>query len=142
MLAVLGLLLVTTSAPETWVRTVAEGADSPIREPIEVVVRSQPEWQALWSRLSPGHEPPTVDFSSEMLVGIIAARWSTGLRLEVLRVSREDGAVVIRYRVVGTAVGHQLGDAQTHPYQIIAIPRDRRRVRFLEVLGPPADRKD
>jgi hypothetical protein len=142
MLAALGLLLVTASAPETSVRSVAESADSPVREPMEIVVRSQAAWQAVWWRLSPGSEAPSVDFSSEMLVGIVASRWSTGLRLEVLRVSHEGGAVVIRYRVSRSTVAHQRDDAQTHPYQVVAIPRDRRRVRFLEVLEPPVSLKD
>jgi hypothetical protein len=140
MLPIMVLCLVTATAPQSQLRTVAEGADSSVPERLETVVRSQAEWQALWSRLSPGREPPTVDFSSEMLVGIVAPGWSTGLRLEVLSVSNEDGAIVIRYRVVRPTNAGQLDDAHTHPYQVVAIPRIRRRVRFLEVLDGPASR--
>jgi hypothetical protein len=141
MLAVMGLCLFTATASQVQLRTVVEGADSPILERLEIVVRSQQEWQALWSRLSPGRELPTVDFLSDMLVGIVAPGSSTELRLEVLSISHEDGALVVRYRVGRRPNAGQLDGAHTHPYQVVAIPKTRRRVRFLEVLDAPTGRK-
>jgi hypothetical protein len=70
----LTLALTLGAAPATLMRTVAEGSDSPIRERLEVVIRTPTEWQALSNRFAP---PPGAsrtsapfDFAHEMAIGV------------------------------------------------------------------------
>lgn len=71
--------LLPTIAPTTLMRTVAEGADSPIHERTDVVVKTPNEWKALLTRFAPARTPEPVDFEREMIVGVfVGPRPSTG----------------------------------------------------------------
>lgn len=138
------LLLALALAPEpaTLVHLLAEGGDSPIRERLEVVVRTPNEWRVLSDRFAPGKSPAAVDFSSDMVVAIFVGpgRFS-GYRVEILSVVRDGGNIVVRYRrrmLDGLRASTPVNGA---PYQIVAVPRDRRSVKFVEVrdLGNSAD---
>jgi hypothetical protein len=153
----LTLALTLGAAPATLMRTVAEGGDSRIRERLEVVIRTPAEWQALSNRLAPPPQrgcragdpgaPGTVapiDFAHEMAVGVfVGPLHSSGARVDVFSVVRENGAIVVRYRVHRLPQSSPVAQIETGPYQIIAVPRDRRRVRFIEVidLASAADRR-
>ena len=118
-------------APATLVRTVAEGTDSPIQERLEIVVRTSDEWRTLWNRFAPGRALPAVDFAQEMIVGVfLDRRPREGCVVEVVSVAREDANIVVRYRE--HLPGRQSPPGATAPYLLVAIPRDRRPVRFIQ----------
>ena len=141
IVAWLVLALALQVQPATLVRLLAEGADSPIRERLEVVIRTPNEWRALSDRFAPGKSPATVDFSSEMAVAIFVGpgRFS-GYRVEILSVVRDGGNIIVRYRRGMRDAPRASASVQGAPYQVVAIPRDRRGVKFIEVreLGTPA----
>ena len=131
--------LLPTIAPTTLMRTVAEGADSPIHERTDVVVKTPDEWKALLTRFAPARTPEPVDFEREMIVGVFAGpRPSTGYRAEVFSVAREGGTIVVLYRVLTPTKDTVRQPISTAPYHLVAVPCDRRRVKFAEVrdLGP------
>jgi hypothetical protein len=140
MVAYLILALAFAVEPATLIRAVAEGGDSPIRERLEVVIRTPDEWRALSNRFAPGKLPHAVNFAHEMAVGIFTApgRFS-GYRVEIISVAREGGAIVVRYQRRIAREGAGSLAVNSAPYQIVAVPRDRRRVKFIEVreLGRP-----
>jgi hypothetical protein len=128
---VLPFLLIASFAPATLVRTVAEGTDSPIREHLEIVVRTSDEWRTLWSRFAPGRAQPTVDFTQDMVVGVFLGQGPReGSVVEVVSVARENANIVVRYRE--HPPGRQSRPGATAPYLLVAIPRDRRPVRFIQ----------
>jgi hypothetical protein len=144
----LTLALTLGAAPATLMRTVAEGGDSRIRERLEVVIRTPAEWEALSNRLAPPPGAPRtfepIDFAHEMAVAMfVGPLHSSGARVDVFSVALENGAIVVRYRVHRPSQSGPGAQIETAPYQIVAIPRDRRRVRFIEVidLTSAADRR-
>jgi hypothetical protein len=135
------LSLALVSAPATLTRIVGEGADSAIRQRLEVVIRTTVEWEALWGRLASGKSPEPVDFSHEMVVGVFAgSRSSSGSRVEIVSVAREHGDIVVRYREHRPAGSASNPPLEMAPYQLVAIPRDRRHVKFLKTVDLPAGR--
>jgi hypothetical protein len=137
------LALILEIAPATLMRTVAEGIDSPVRERLEVVIKTPGEWQALSNRVAPGRTVQPIDFTQEMAVAVfVGPLHSSGARVDVFSVAREHGVIVVRYRVHRPSPHSPVAPIETAPYQILAIPRDRRPVRFIEEvdLTSPADR--
>ena len=137
------LALTLEIAPATLMRTVAEGSDSPIRERLESVIRTPVEWKALWTRLASDSAVQAIDFAHEMAVAVfVGPLHARGARVDIFSVAREDGVIVVRYRVHRPPQSPPAAQIDTAPYQIIAVPRDRRHVRFIEEvdLTSPADR--
>jgi hypothetical protein len=144
----LTLALTLGAAPATLMRTVAEGSDSPIRERLEVVIRTPAEWEALSNRLAPPLQrggrvgdpgaPPAsapIDFAHEMAVGVfVGPHHSANDRVDVFSVARDNGAIVVRYRVHRLSQSGAALQIDSAPYQVVAVPRDYRRVRFIEVI--------
>jgi hypothetical protein len=122
-------------------RIVGEGADSAIHQRLEVVIRTPVEWEALWGRMASGKPPEPVDFAHEMVVAVFAgSRSSSGDRVEVFSVAREHGDIVVRYREHRPTGSTRTAPIETAPYQLVAIPRDQRHVRFFETVDSPASR--
>jgi len=135
------LALVLAAEPATSVRLLAEDGDSPIRERLEAVIRTPNEWRLLSDRFAPGKPLRAVDFSSEMAVAIFVGpgRFS-GYRVQILSVAREGGNIVVRYRRRPPGDTRVPALVNGAPYQILAVPRDRRIVKFVEIrdLGSSA----
>jgi hypothetical protein len=127
------LALTLEIAPATLMRTVAEGSDSPIRERLEAVIRTPAEWKALWNRLASNSTVQVIDFAQEMAVAVfVGPLHAPGARVDVFSVARENGVIVVRYRVHRPPPSTPVAQIDTAPYQIVAVPRDRRHVRFIE----------
>src|SRR5580704_16277870 len=94
------LALTLEIAPATLMRTVAEGSDSPIRERLEVVIRTPFEWKALSNRLASESTIQAIDFAHEMAVAVfVGPLHAPGARVDIFSVAREDGVIVVKYRV-------------------------------------------
>jgi len=127
------LALTLEIAPATLLRTVAEGGDSPIRERLESVIRTPIEWKALSNRLASDSTAQAIDFAHEMAVAVFAGPLQApGARVDIFSVAREDGVIVVRYRVHRPPPGTPVAQIDAAPFQILAVPRDRRHVRFIE----------
>jgi hypothetical protein len=94
------LALTIEIAPATLMRTVADGSGSPIRERLEVVIRTPVEWKALSNRLDSESTVRAIDFAHEMAVAVfVGPLHAPGARVDIFSVARENGAIVVRYRV-------------------------------------------
>jgi len=141
LIAVLIVLVVTagaaqTSGPVTF-RTVARGTDSKIDRHYGLVAHSGGTWHLIWFRHQGAGDPPEIDFRHEMVVAVFAGRRPTSeYALEILGVTREEGSLVVRYRVQVDAA-KAMPPLATAPFHIIAVPAERAPVKFIEV---PAQR--
>jgi len=109
---------------------------SGLRDPVNLAIRSEREWLAMWRRITASHgDPPPrpeVDFSHEMLLlAAMGAQPSGGYRIRIERVL-DDGAE-LEAHVVQTSPGPRCGAiaAITHPVDVIRIAASPKPVRWL-----------
>jgi PrcB C-terminal len=108
--------------------TLAKGLASGVDQPTQVVVRSQNDWAALWSRhmrtqIAPP-PPPAVDFSRDMVVALFLGERPTGdYAIEVTQVERTDTGLAIRYRTTRPDPAAMQTQALTQPFHLIKLPR-------------------
>lgn len=129
-----GLLLVALlqgAAAAVAPRVLDSGDQSNMDDGRQIVVRTAAELNTLWRLHAPDRPQPSVNFSTEMVVGVfIGSRPTAGFAAEILGVEARGGATVVRYRQ--TAPGRDAITAQviTSAYQLVAVPRRTGEVRF------------
>ena len=123
----------TASIPAT---VLARGSDSGYgRERLEVIVRDEAAWKALWAKVHANVDPPpalpSVDFAKDTVIAVfLGERKSGGYAVEVASVERAgDGALVV-VREKGPKPGAITAAMITSPYQIVSIPRVPGEIRF------------
>ncbi|MGI5862288.1 MAG: protease complex subunit PrcB family protein [Myxococcales bacterium] len=96
-----------------------------------LVVRTRPEWDALWS--APHGQPaPQLDFSEQMVLAAFAGRKPTaGYSIRVERVARAGAEQIVEVVESSPAPGCQLAEAPTYPFHLVAVPRWEGTVRFV-----------
>jgi hypothetical protein len=127
------LLAALLQAPPP-VRTLAKGPMSDIDTARQIAVRSDAEWVALWKTHGGSGDPPTVDFSREMVVGVfLGSRSTAGYGVEIVRAIAAPSALIVEY--VETTPPRDALTAQviTSPYHLAAIPRHDGEVSFRRV---------
>jgi hypothetical protein len=114
---------------DTSFQTVVKGSRSGVREPLQIVIRSQAEWDALWKRhvaieTNPP-PPPAIDFNKQIVIGVFLGEKPTGgYDVEIIRTEQSDGALVIHYREKSRLPGSIVIQALTQPFHIIQVVRD------------------
>ena len=122
--------------------TLAKGLASGVDQPAQIVVRSQNDWAALWSRhmgtRTAPPPPPSVDFSRDMVVALFMGERPTGgYAIEVTRIERTDAGLSIRYRATRPDPADMHAQALTQPFHLIKLPRIDGPVTFvLESASP------
>ena len=132
MLVIVLAALLQSTPPN--VRTVAKGPLSAINQPRQVAVRSATEWGALWKEHGDNAPLPVIDFSREMVVGVLLGRRPTaGYGIEIVRTIGNGGALVVEY--VESAPSRDAITAQilTAPYHFAAVPKFDGAVSFKKV---------
>jgi hypothetical protein len=120
-------------------RTIAKGTDSKVRTHHELVARTAGSWHVIWYEHAGTHDPPDVDFRRELIVAVFAGRRPAGDSLEIISVTREGSAVVVRYREQAVLGVRAIGaPATVTPFQIIAIPGNPATVKFMALRAPSA----
>src|SRR5215510_16298514 len=116
--------------------TLAKGLASGVAQPTQLVVRSQNDWAALWSRhmrtqvASP--PPPSVDFSHDMVVALFMGERPTGgYAIEVTRIERTDSGLSVHYRTRQPDPAAMQAQALTQPFHLVALPRTDGPVTFV-----------
>jgi hypothetical protein len=110
-------------------QTVVKGSRSGIREPLQIVIRSQTEWDALWKKhvsieMNPP-PPPAIDFNKQIVIGVFLGEKPTGgYDVEIIRAEQTDGALVIHYREKNPPPGGIVIQSLTQPFHIIRVARD------------------
>ena len=114
------------------IRTVDKGTQSEVSEPKNVVVRTEDEWTRLWHAHAPNREPPAVDFSREMVVGVfLGTKTTAGYDVQIVKMLGN----VVQYRVSTPPRDAITAQVLTMPYHLVAVPRRPGDVQFLLLLG-------
>jgi hypothetical protein len=120
--------------------TIQKGNFSGIREPLQVVVRTQDEWNNLWKRhasiQSPPSPLPVVNFTTEMVVGIFAGEKTTGgYEAEITSAELKDSSLYVYYVEKSSTPGGMAIQALTQPFHLAKLPRYELPIVF--VKGSP-----
>jgi hypothetical protein len=120
-----------TPAESVPFKKLDRGQQSFIEESREVVVRSAAEWAALWKQHAPDQQPPAVDFTRSMVVGVfLGSRPTGGHSVEITRVDREGSDLVVTYRERQPGSADIVTQVITMPYELVTIDRFDGKVRF------------
>jgi hypothetical protein len=105
---------------------------SSVDEPLEVVVRTQREWESLWQRLGSGEPRPPMDFGKKMIVGVfLGSRPTAGYRVDIVEVASQGDAVVVRYTERKPAPGRMVAQIVTAPFHLVSCDRRGGAVKFV-----------
>ena len=129
----------TAHAPQTIpFRVIAQGTESKIDGPHELVARTHGTWQLIWTEHAGDSPLPTVDWDREMVVAVfVGPRPTNGYAVEIIDITRRAHDLVVRYREHLPTDQAALSRGGTSPYEIVAVPRDSSYVRFTELRGSP-----
>ncbi len=124
-----------SSATHVGARVVASGSQTGIRGERDFVVRNSDEWTALWrehgSFQIPPPAQPDVDWTTSMVIGVVAGRRPTpGYELSLTRLERRSShlrAVITETKPVGAAQAAVL----TTPFLFVAVPKSDEPVEFV-----------
>jgi hypothetical protein len=115
-------------------RVLDKGDQSNVDHARQAVARTAAEWSALWQQHSPDRPRPTVDFASDMIVGVfLGSRPSAGFTIAIVSARDEHGTVVVRYRETSPPPGAIAAQVITSAYCIAALARRDGEVRFERV---------
>lgn len=132
MLSALMLIAAAAVRAGDWDRL--SGQESGIKRPMTVVVKSQQELQDLWKRHAVGALAiPTVDFRTEMLVGVFLGEKTTaGYKVDlVLQKDPLDPArLVVYYREVPPRAADFQAQVICRPYELRKVPKTYTAVDF------------
>jgi hypothetical protein len=117
--------------------TIQKGNFSGIREPLQVTVRTQNEWEDLWKRhtsiQSPPSSLPSVNFTTEMVVGLFAGEKTTGgYDVELTRAELKDSTLYVYYVERNPASGGMAIQALTQPFNLAKLARHDGAVVFVK----------
>ena len=120
----------TVSLAQTVVAytTVDQGRYSGVRESLQVVIRGEQEWAALWSRHASGRRPapspPLIDFSAEMVVGLFLGQKSTGgYSVEITRAEVDGSNLRFYYRESKPPPGAIVPQVLSQPYHLVRLSK-------------------
>ncbi|MFQ5739143.1 MAG: HEAT repeat domain-containing protein [Acidobacteriota bacterium] len=113
--------------------TVEMGTDSGFDEPGQFVVTRSESWQRLWSRHRPSTTAPSIDFSSQQVIGVFLGRGvpeATALEVE----SIEEKPDFLRVRVVVTSSDPSQASVRRSflsPYHILMLAKKKLAVHIV-----------
>ena len=121
--------------------TIAQGPESGIRIPTNVVVRTEADWRALWRKHMTGLPqaqtvPPRVDFFQDMVIAVFAGEVPLGSRFGILRVTAQQGRLIVLIRQLGSPGPEPGGGPPITPFHIIRVARSLLPVVFVRPKLP------
>jgi hypothetical protein len=107
-------------------QTVAKGSLSGVREPSQVIIRSQAKWLALWHRhtlVDTNPAPaPVINFDKEIVAAVFLGEKPTGgYSVEIIRAEQMNGSLLIEYREKSPPPSSMTIQALTQPFHIIRL---------------------
>lgn len=131
--ALLILALAQAGAQPGPLRVIAQGQQSEVQEPRQVVVTSREAWAALWQQHGAQLPVPAVDFTRESIVAVfLGTRPSGGYGVDIVAV-RTGAAPVVEYRERRPGPDMMTTQALTFPFSIVAVPVLAGTPRFVQV---------
>ncbi len=111
--------------------TIARGQQSRIEEPRQVVVRTTAQWTTLWKEHTGTPNPPAVDFSRSMVIGVFAgSRPTAGYAVEIVAIEKQGAGLVVTYREHAPARDEIVAQVLTSPFDIVRTESDGGPIRF------------
>ncbi|MGH9256793.1 MAG: protease complex subunit PrcB family protein [Vicinamibacterales bacterium] len=116
--------------------TLAQGTQSNIGQPRQVVVRTVEEWRVLWAAHSLQPAPP-VDFLRSVVVGVfLGSRPTAGFRVEITGATAQDGQAVVRFVEHRPAPDAILAQIITTPFHLVVLPASLRAITLQQSESP------
>jgi hypothetical protein len=113
-------------------KTLDRGVQSNIESRREVVVRTADEWTAFWKEHAINAQPPAVDFTQSMVVGIfLGYRPTGGHSVEITRIERKGDELVVAFRERKPGKSDIVTQVITMPYHLVTVERFDGPVRFV-----------
>ena len=114
------------SAERVSFKTIAKGLRSGIREPSQIAIRSQTEWQKLWrqhSSVSTAPAPlPTVDFDKEIVAAVfLGEKPSGGYGIEISSAEVVGSSLTVFVKETSPKPGAIVTQAINQPFHIVRI---------------------
>jgi hypothetical protein len=129
---VLSLLMLLQ--PVTPMTTIAKGAMSNMDAARQVVVHNDAEWSRLWTQHDPDRPRPSVDFSSQMVVGVfMGSRTTAGFSVAIVSVNDANGVLTVQYRETIPAGAAITAQVITSPFHLVAVPKTASEVKFAKL---------
>jgi len=126
------VLMCALSEPGLPMTTVAQGTMSSIDQPLQVVIRTQAEWQALWKRHGAGQPAPAVDFRGAMVVGVfLGSRPTAGYKVDIVEVRKTPDGLVVEYREGQPPPDRMVAQVITAPFHLVSCDRQDGAVKFV-----------
>ena len=115
-------------------RTIDKGDQSNVDEARQVVVRTQAEWDKLWTTHGGDRKKPAIDFSKDMVVGVfMGTRPSAGYTTTIVSTVSKDGKTIVRYEEKMPPKGTLTAQILTSPYHLVTLPKMAGQVAFERV---------
>ena len=108
--------------------SIARGTGSGVGEVREIVVDSEPDWQALWRHHVPGTLPPSVDFATEVVVGVLAGE--RGYEVDIVAIERHSTETTVVYRVTDPPKDASVAEMLTARFHLARLSRQGLPIRF------------
>lgn len=143
-LVIIAATAVSAVSAADALRSLGMGQQSGVQKPERVVVRSQPEWEALWKRSAPSKSQagaaPKVDWSKEMvLAAFLGSRSTGGYGVQIVEARQVNGKLEVRAEERRPQPGGFVTQAFTAPFHIVAVPKSALPVVW-KTAAPPAKR--
>lgn len=112
--------------------SISQGTTSGVVDPLEIVIESEKEWQKLWERHAPpGSSAPSVDFATQVVVGIFAGeRPTAGYQVQIVNVELERTRINVTYEVKTPQKDALVAQILTQPFHLIRLPRLNLPIQF------------
>jgi len=133
-LAVSALISLNAADPG-HMRTIAKGAFSGIRAPLNTVVTNEIQWTEVWGKHSVNEKQveaaPKIDFNKEsVILAAMGEKRTGGYAIEVFAVEDSAASYVVRVRTKAPKPGGFQLQALSAPFHIVAVPKISKPVHF------------
>lgn len=112
-----------------------EGTYSGIKEPLQKVITSNEEWEALWKKhvsvIVPQPPVPEADFESFVVVAVFAGEKRTsGYQIRLKEVAPAGKDIVVRYKMVEPPANSFTLQVLTQPFILLKVPKPEGKVQL------------
>jgi len=130
--AALVLAIVACAGLETWLeRQAADARRASVSFTSIVRGTGSGDWRTLWTHHAPGTPPPSVDFATEVVVGVLAGeRPGTGYEVDIIAIERHSAETTVVYRVTDPPKDALAVEMLTSPFHLARLPRQDLPIRF------------
>jgi hypothetical protein len=113
--------------------------NSGMTDSARLVIRSEADWRRTWAQLvghiAPAPAPPSVDFTTDMVVVVaMGTRPTAGNMIRVARVGRSSGVTYVDVVSETPSVRCKATQRMTSPADVVVVPRIEEPVAFVETL--------